>query len=213
MGRKKKKVEQTNINKVDTISYQGSISVSVVNGNRLITKKKYHNKGMPNLFRFIANCLAGNKTESLRPTKIKLFNYKDAKDVLPNNFEWNTAWTTDTGPTVISPYIIYDATPVIEKDSKSDAYNVILHFRVPLSYIAGDEINVIGLYPSNATNDYGDISAYYLMADLDKNIWKPITIDTVSANYSLIMEWELSISNITRIVEVNNSENTEPSGE
>ena len=59
---------------LDSISYAGKIKVSVERGNKTISTREYHNTGMPNLFKFLCNALAGNYLDNLRPVQIKLFN-------------------------------------------------------------------------------------------------------------------------------------------
>lgn len=60
------------------ISYQGTVSVKIQRGNKVISSKTYHNSGMPNLFKFLANCLAGNINVNGKPVKIKLFEFPSA---------------------------------------------------------------------------------------------------------------------------------------
>jgi len=86
MGRKKKinkESEQPIVTNVQNIGYQGTLNVSILHGKRVIQKTKYHNSGMPNLFRFLVNCLGGNYAAGLRPNKIRLFYFKH----LPNETE------------------------------------------------------------------------------------------------------------------------------
>ena len=98
MGRKKKakQTEDTTLNGTQSISYQGNIKLSINRGNKTIMTKNYHNAGMPNLFKFLANCLAGNISEFMRPVKIKLFDFPSADAingvestarVAPNGFQ------------------------------------------------------------------------------------------------------------------------------
>jgi len=82
MAKKKTKKPVTNsiVSKgVQPIGYQGKLKVSVQRGNKTISTKEYHNNGMPNLFKFLANALAGSFNEVLRPVKIKLFRFKHAE--------------------------------------------------------------------------------------------------------------------------------------
>lgn len=201
MGRKKKikkeevKQEETVVQGAQTINYQGSISLSINKGKKVLLKKKYHNKGMPNLFKFLANCLAGNYSGNLRPNKIKLF-YNPDTSTSPSNWDWNTAWGDNTTkPKAVSPYILFDATPVVE--TKENACQVTLHFRVPFSYISGDKINIVALYQSDASDDQSQVAAYYLLTD-ENNTWDGgIDLSEVSTNYSLIIEWTLIVANKT----------------
>ena len=88
MARKKKiKNTETNIQTVkdvsqvsgtQDISYAGVVTIKLQHGKKTIMSKKYHNNGMPDLFKFLCLALAGSYTEALRPCKIKLFCYDAA---------------------------------------------------------------------------------------------------------------------------------------
>lgn len=58
-----------------SIGYQGTVSVKIQRGNKIISSNTYHNSGMPNLFKFLANCLAGSISADGKPVKIKLFEF------------------------------------------------------------------------------------------------------------------------------------------
>jgi hypothetical protein len=82
MARKKKKIttkdkinSSVSVEGTQNIDYSGKVAIKVVRGNKVITSRTYHNSGCPSLFKFLCNCLAGEFTHSLRPSKIKLFNY------------------------------------------------------------------------------------------------------------------------------------------
>ena len=93
MGRKKKIKKVTNI--IDnSVNYQGTVQVSLVHGDKVLSTQQYHNKGMLNLFKFLAYCLAGSTAEQLRPTKIKLFNLAETyldQHTSPSQFNWADA--------------------------------------------------------------------------------------------------------------------------
>lgn len=202
MGRKKKKQTDSTIKESETqaIGYQGSISVSVKRGDKTILKRSYHNSGMPNLFRYIANVVAGNSANELRPVKIKLFNYADTtQDALtPANFKWDSA---SPYLEAVTPYVLFDTTPVVRSGGNSGeeaSYGTTLHFRIPSSYISNPVIHVVALYPNNAAGK-NDLSAYYTFADeKNKNSWKPIDMSDSVGDFSIIIEWTLETSNITK---------------
>lgn len=100
--KKKTKVKQKPIKDLhasgeQNIGYQGKVSVKIQRGNKIISSKVYHNSGMPNLFKFLANCLAGNISANGKPVKIKLFEFpsgllnKENSDEIksPTEFNWN----------------------------------------------------------------------------------------------------------------------------
>ena len=68
-------IEETINNKVSSttggIRYTGNITVSIQRGNKIISTKQYHNNGTALLFKFIANCLAGNYYYKARPCRIR----------------------------------------------------------------------------------------------------------------------------------------------
>ena len=186
-----------------SIGYQGTIEVSIKHGNRTIVNKKYHNNGLEPLFRFLANCLGGNITESLRPTKLRLFIYEDAEKsenpttddtvIKPSEFTWTSDHVTKL--TSISPFITYNTTPFLQKEGES--YTVTLHFSIPFAYITDNKVYAMGLYPNNITNNI-DASAYFLYTELTQDkqlIWKPLDLTTASGDFTFVISWKLSISN------------------
>ena len=110
---------------IQSLSYQGKVVIKVANGDKVIMRKEYHNSGMPRLFEFLVKSLAGHQVDSLRPMKIKLFRYPaaDIADVdtqgisaiKPTNFSWNNAFTGNASAVDVSPYVLFDTTPVIIK--------------------------------------------------------------------------------------------------
>lgn len=216
MARKKKKAQEDIVNNsVQQIGYQGTVTITLKHGNRTISTKKYHNSGMPNLFKFLATTVAGNKAPSLRPVKIKLFRYPAAdvaqsqvdRYVSPTNFKWATAWDDHSlQPVSASPYVMYDTTPVIKytKNEQTSTiiddyhYETIFHFRIPFSYITESGIHLIGLFPDNVIDDSTEVSAYYkLTKDDDEDAWDPMLFDDLTGNYSIVVEWTLSFTNKT----------------
>ena len=196
MGRKKKAKKVTNI--IDnSVNYQGTVQVSLVHGDKVLSTQQYHNKGMIKLFKFLAYCLAGSTAEHLRPTKIKLFNLAEAyldQHTSPSQFNWADAWAATPGMIEATPYVTYSAAPVVEE--KENSYEVTLHFTIPAAYISQNTVYVLGLYPNNTNSDIEDVAAYYLcVKDVQgEKAWKPLNTE-VAANLSLLLDWTLSISN------------------
>lgn len=199
-----------------SIGYQGKVSVKIQRGNKIISSKTYHNSGMPNLFRFLANCLAGSISTNGKPVKIKLFefpskliNRENSNEIKsPTEFNWNTIWGKDSSPIVVSPFVSYDSLPLVTSgkstentDQAKDAetpientyYSTTLHFRIPSSYLSGQSVHLIGLYPNSATSDKDDVLAYYLLTD--NNEWAPIDLSNITSTFSLIIDWTLAIKN------------------
>lgn len=81
--------------KNEGLKYSGDIEITIMDGNRPISKRKCHNTGCEKLFMFFANSLAGNwsAAKSSRPCKIVLFEksdgevlYKDGKKVFNKTY-------------------------------------------------------------------------------------------------------------------------------
>ena len=168
-------VPQNNLVSTGTqnVNYLGEVTVKLTRGDKVIKSKKYSNSGMPGLFKFICNALAGNFSEVAHPCQIKLFNYLRADDILdedatPSNFNWETAHSTNNirGCT---PYILYDTTPKVKRETGTtdkDYYTTTYHFRVPFSLISESRIHAVGIYPANVVSDGTDAYAYYLFTEI-----------------------------------------------
>ena len=204
--------------KQDTISvgYSGKVKVTVVDDRKVVSRKVGHNAGGQPLFLFLAQCLCGNyeNTKPLQPLKIKLF-YNNATKVtkaITNIENWVKPDSTSTNVTGVSNFIFANVAGTTEEieieDEKGNktknGYKAILHFRVPFSFITTyNQVNQICLYAQNESNDK-NYSAYYLFTDsTDLTKVAPIEVNNQQTSYNLIIEWELSISN----VEVTNTQN------
>ena len=207
----KNKKENTEIvKKQDTISvgYSGKVKVTVVDDRKVVSRKVGHNAGGQPLFLFLAQCLCGNyeNAKTSQPLKIKLFynNATNENDATKNIQNWVKSEGDFTNITSASNFIFVNATGATEEikdeEGNKNGYKAILHFRVPFSFVTHDEINQICLYAQNESNDK-NYSAYYLFtADkVDSTGTKklaPIKVNNQQASYNLIIEWELSISNV-----------------
>ena len=207
---KNKKENPEIVKKQDTISvgYSGKVTVTVVDDRKVVSRKVGHNAGGQPLFLFLAQCLCGNykNTEPLQPLKIRLF-YNNAEDetrAITNINNWVGSEGEFFDITEASNFIFVNAPNTTEeieiKDKKGNTikngYKAILHFRVPFSFVTHNEINQICLYAQNEI-DPKRYSAYYLFKD-SANTKKlaPIKVDNQQTSYNLIIEWELSISNV-----------------
>ena len=202
----KNKKENTEIvKKQDTISvgYSGKVKVTVVDDRKVVSRKVGHNAGGQPLFLFLAQCLCGNyeNAKTSQPLKIKLFyNKAKTRTDATRNIE---GWVSSAGNTSIeeaSNFIFVNgpsATEEIEDEKgNKNGYKAIMHFRVPFSFVTRDEINQICLYAQNES-DPKEYSAYYLFTDsTDAEKLAPIKVNNQQASYNLIIEWELSISNV-----------------
>ena len=207
---KNKKENPEIVKKQDTISvgYSGKVTVTVVDDRKVVSRKVGHNAGGQPLFLFLAQCLCGNykNTEPLQPLKIKLF-YNKATDTTAATTNINNWVGSDSNTSIeeASNFIFVNAPSATEEIKITDkqgnlvaknGYKAILHFRVPFSFVTRNEINQICLYAQDES-DPKRYSAYYLFTDsTDVEKLAPIKVNNQQASYNLIIEWELSISNV-----------------
>ena len=212
---KNKKENTEVVKKQDTISvgYSGKVTVTVVDDRKVVSRKVGHNAGGQPLFQFLAQCLCGNyeNTKPLQPLKIKLFynNATNEKDAITNIQNWVKPEGNFTSVVSASNFIFVNAPGATEEIKITDkqgnlvaknGYKAILHFRVPFSFVTHTEINQICLYAQNESDDK-KYSAYYLFTTdkVDSAGTKklaPIKVNNQQTSYNLIIEWELSISNV-----------------
>ena len=207
----KNKEENTElVKKQDTISvgYSGKVTVTVVDDRKVVSRKVGHNAGGQPLFLFLAQCLCGNyeNTKPLQPLKIRLF-YNKATDTTAATTNINNWVGSDSNTSIeeASNFIFVNAPSATEEIKITDkqgnlvaknGYKAILHFRVPFSFVTRNEINQICLYAQDES-DPKRYSAYYLFTDsTDVEKLAPIKVNNQQASYNLIIEWELSISNV-----------------
>ena len=206
---KNKKENTEVVKKQDTISvgYSGKVTVTVVDDRKVVSRKVGHNAGGQPLFRFLAQCLCGNyeNTKPLQPLKIKLF-YNKATDTTAATTNINNWVDSDSNTSIeeASNFIFVNAAGATEEIKITDkqgnlvaknGYKAILHFRVPFSFVTRNEINQICLYAQDES-DPKRYSAYYLFKDSKDEKLAPIKVNNQQASYNLIIEWELSISNV-----------------
>ena len=206
----KNKEENTElVKKQDIISvgYSGKVKVTVVDDRKVVSRKVGYNAGGQPLFQFLAQCLCGNyeNAEQSQPLKIKLFynkaETKTKTEAIINIEAWASSGSSSSEKvTSASNFIFVNAPSVPEEieDEKGNknGYKAILHFRVPFSFVTRNEINQICLYAQNEI-DPKKYSAYYLFTDsTNKEKLAPIKVNNQQASYSLIIEWELNISNV-----------------
>ena len=207
---KNKKENPEIVKKQDTISvgYSGKVTVTVVDDRKVVSRKVGHNAGGQPLFQFLAQCLCGNyeNTKPLQPLKIRLF-YNKATDTTAATTNINNWVGSDSNTSIeeASNFIFVNTPSATEEIKITDkqgnlvaknGYKAIMHFRVPFSFVTHNEINQICLYAQNES-DPKRYSAYYLFTDsTDAEKLAPIEVNNQQASYNLIIEWELSISNI-----------------
>lgn len=201
--RKTKKQKITKIStdlvssKIQPIDYMGEVTLKLNHGNKTIQTKKYTNKGMPNLFKFLCTALMGNYTENLKPCQVKLFTYSEANEVKPNEgFDWTTKYDSGVLKSA-SAFVTYSSSPTLTKNKDTGAYQVTYHFRIPFMLISNHLVHAIGLFPKVVINEGEDICAYYLLTKMVEKdcLWDPLELDDIAGNFSIILDWTLTIMN------------------
>lgn len=179
----------------NSISYQGKVKLQLLHGTKVISTHNYLNKGLPDLFKYISNALAGVSYAPLRPCKVALFYCATdtGSYTQPAAFVWEDAYKNNL-LTEVSPYVVYDASPVVS--ANGEGYATKFRFKIPANWLYKQAFNVIGLFSENNTS-----CAYYLCTEPDGEGVKWATKDLtqelrdITGNYSLIIEWTMEVSN------------------
>lgn len=194
MARKKKvtvkALKDSITTQTNALAYQGKVKFQIMHGNKIISTKDCLNSGLPDLFKYISYALAGTLYSALCPCKIALFNcttvdkYED-----PATFTWAEA-IQDSALTEVSPYVVYDAAPVIK--SSGTQCTTTFRFKIPFNWLYAKNFNVLGLFTENNT-----ACAYYLVTkEIEgKKTWDTQELENITGNYSLIVEWTMEVSN------------------
>ena len=185
-----------------SISYIGNVSVSILKGKNVIKTIKTHNKGYEPLFRFLCQCLAGeyNRAEALRPRYIRLFTLGDAGTAfVEEQVEEHLSVTYLTSLTIPT----YNTTPSISTVSISgqEPYTKTT-FKFLISFTQIDstrDTNMFALYSADNQLDLTKPSAIFVLKDPnDPDLLSSVMTSSSSAksnDYSLQIQWELSIQN------------------
>jgi len=174
------------------ITYHGRVSLKIRNADGTVIKQiKYKNKGCEPLFRFVAYAFAGEyaNAEAIRPFKLRLFNY-------------NSANVPEGAPDVENMKPITGYMSINKPAKVVSSTTTVLHFLVPYAFLDtndSQEINLICLYGIDRKDlsNNGGYCAYIYLTDPDNpDQFKPLEInDNQKENYSLSIEWELSVDN------------------
>ena len=168
-------IKEVKESKSNVLSYTGDIHVKIVEDDRVYYDNYFHNNGTKKLFNFFVDALVGNYTvaKSSRPCKIILFKENDDGKTF----------------TKVSNAVYYDSTAIPGGDDKSSS--VTYHFRLPfLALESGTTVKKIGLYPNIISNEETDLCAYHILPEGSE-----IEIPTDGNNYTIIIEWKLTINN------------------
>lgn len=200
MAQKKKQQVKQPVKQAN-IEYSGKITIAIQDGNKIISKKEYHNNGSNSLFNFLCLCIKGDyaTANEKRPFYIKAFKAADTET--PDSIK---TYLTGKGYERLGQF----DTNRITSGSTAVGYNkvatvednkVTLHFRLPYSLITSQELNMFCLYGKDygGDNNTKNWSAYYLLTNDDETAFTNLTINS-SQNYNLLLEWTMTIDNTTK---------------
>lgn len=178
------------------IQYKGIINVKVKKGNKIITKKTFHNKGTKYLFEYLCNCLTNDTPDiNKAPVAVRLYcNTGTAQD------DYNAA--IDENSEALTEYIYYARREVT---TENNIYYAHLEFTISCSYVKSPsggnyvDINQVGLYSAaNADSTGSDANKEKYSAVfnfIENNDWDPITVHAQSGDYQIFIDWILSFGN------------------
>lgn len=180
---KKENIIKSSLN-LSTITYQGSVKVSLKKGNKTIFSKTYHNKGGAPLFNFLCSCLAGNYQEADRPKNIML--YTNDGTYSADNSDINSLHSHSC-----STYISLN-----KVGFTADKNGVVLHFTVPCAFVNSDKIYQIGLFSfANSQRDSIKYSACWnFISDDSVPTWNPLDISSANGDYNIFVEWTMALN-------------------
>ncbi len=210
----------------DYIKYSGEVTVRIMRRSEVLYEKVFHNKGRKPLFRHIANCLAGNyiSAEEDRPVVLNIFSVPYSDTESGKNPESkasfdikNYAKVDNLANSVVvtfikKPELLYTKLSDVNYDKKS---GVKYYFSVPFTSLTSFDgsnrgwsgykiapLNLVALYSKGNATNYTDPSAYFFITDISDNLTSllPKEISSSIGDYSLTIEWKLTITNASTTV-------------
>jgi hypothetical protein len=178
-------------NKNDTsanLAYKGTITISLIQNNQVISKNIYHNNGRYPLFKALCSFLAGEAAKP--PTRIALFNKPSAVQVSPSS-SWEDLASSIASCT---SFLFLNNKRLDVSDGKvSCIYEVVIPYQV----ITATSIHAMALFNSDSTTTDG---AYAFYKFCNGETWNPLVVDKGAdyLNYSIAIEWKLEFENIEK---------------
>lgn len=173
-----------------TIAYYGSVEIQLVKGDRAYKTIKQHNLGTPELFRYIANSLAGSVNNSLMPRYIHIFFNENAKNVVPGNELWGDNYSKcSMNIPFANVEVRYNA------QVNGGGYETRYTFMLPYNQVFSGPTNVVCLYNNVKFGD-GRVPLAYIILDKDaeKEIDEWLYIDD-NNTANIIVTWTMTVCN------------------
>lgn len=189
-----------------SLSYKGEVTVSIVRGNRVCSKRKFKNSGFIPLSLFFSLCLSGDYglAENHRPQYIRLYHLGNEGTTKEQESTYKVGLGT-TYPNVLLVVPQYNTTPGINVVD-GGWYTTTLKFLIPFTQVqsgAGD-INGLCLYSINDKENLTNPSAMFIVNYVDDTTGKEDTsklgslVDTSAVSgkedeYNIQIQWEMSV--------------------
>lgn len=186
MSKQKKQTSQRKTNNQvanSNIGYQGVVTITTYKGKQRKSSFSQKNEGTQSLFNFIASCLSGQLKENGRPNFIQLLGA--SSNTLTKQPQ--TGWEPLTSP-------IKAVKAVTGTDSTTQA-NITYSFLVPY-FMLNTAATRMYIYRAQLLNSLTGEDAICASADVKvPNGFERPFLDTSSPDYSLVIDWKLSIAN------------------
>lgn len=191
-----------------TLAYNGQVKIELVKNKKVLKSINCHNEGTAELFRYIANALAGNTNSNSMPKFITMFECKEDYYDIPDHSTGKVIWKDDAkGDNIYGtsaaamllsqPYsnieVKYD--PNLQtRDGDGGGYKTEYTFIIPYKQIdqTKDKINVICLY--NTKNFGNNITPLaYLRLGNENEFIDGGAVNNSKAN--LVVTWTMTVCN------------------
>lgn len=185
------------LNSVD-LHYEGTITVKLKHGKRVVKTMTFHNRGRWPLFNFVALAAGGQYeiAESFRPKYIRIFNGGTAGATIPDTEAGIIALLTDANDKTTTA-ILYNTSPETGySDTNNTAYVKYKFFIPTTQLIATRNLNLLAVYCQDQKNIKNSPNAYFTVKDAtDTTKWGELINATVSESYNLEVVWTMTFKN------------------
>jgi hypothetical protein len=162
------------------LAYRGEVTVELVKGDKVYQVIRQHNEGTAELFRYLANALAGNVNTTNMPRYLHTFNAEN-----PETDQGDNLYGTNRSTCALNvPFSNVE----VRYDSTLDGYSTEYTFMIPFSQIWGTT-NVLALYNTIA---YGNAITPLAFIRLNEDQW----IRASSSNTAnVVVRWVMTVYN------------------
>jgi len=144
VSKKDKQQEVLQVKPQSTVAYHGRVKIEWMKGDKVYKTVEQHNEGTAELFRYLANALAGNINNTNMPRYIHSFHADNPIEATGNDMYGTSRSTCALNVPFSNVEVRYD--------SNLDGYNTEYTFMIPYSQIWGST-NILALYNTQAFGD------------------------------------------------------------